>query len=115
MIDSSRLIIVTCVIVMTLGQILFKMVALKYNETGDVYDFGVIGYFAIAGIMYMTSSLLWVWALRSVEISRAYPYFALGFVFVPLLGAWLFGEALTLKYGLGVIFVVTGVVLTSSS
>lgn len=49
-----------------------------------------------------------------MDISRAYPYFALGFVFVPLLGAWLFGEALSLRYGLGVIMILAGVVLTSS-
>lgn len=115
MIENSRLIIVICVIVMTIGQILFKMVAIRYNETADIYDFGVIGCFAIAGIMYVTSSVLWVWALRSAEISRAYAYFALGFVLVPLLGAWLFDEQLTLRYGLGVVFIVAGVALTSSS
>lgn len=115
MIDRGRWIILACVVVMTIGQVLFKQVAINYNKVGTVYDISVIGILAVAGVMYVTSSGLWVWALRYVEISKAYPYFALGFVFVPLLGAWVFGEALSLRYGLGVLLIVGGVVLTSSS
>ncbi len=115
MIDRGRLIIVACVIVMTIGQILFKLVAINYNKTEDFFHWNVLGVLMIAGILYVTSTGLWVWALRFVEISKAYPYFALGFVFVPLLGAWLFGEVLTLRYGVGVVLIVAGVAMTSSS
>jgi len=115
MLDTGRLIILACVVVMTVGQILFKQVAINYNKAGTLLDWGVLGVLVIAGIMYVTSSILWVWALRSVDISRAYPYFALGFVFVPLLGAWLFGETLNIKYALGVALIIAGVVMTSTS
>lgn len=113
--DRGKLIILACVVVMTLGQVLFKQVAINYNKAENLLDIGVIGLLLVAGLMYVVSSGLWVWALRSVEISKAYPYFALGFVFVPLLGAWLFGEYLTLRYGLGVMLIVIGVSLTSTS
>jgi drug/metabolite transporter (DMT)-like permease len=115
MLDRGKLIILLCVAVMTIGQILFKQVALNYNKTGNILEWGVFGMLVLAGVLYLTSSGLWVWALRSVEISKAYPYFALGFVFVPLLGAWLFGEVLSLKYALGVVLIMAGVVLTSTS
>ena len=115
MIDRGRWIILACVVVMTIGQVLFKQVAINYNKVGTVYDISVIGILVVAGAMYLTSSGLWVWALRYVEISKAYPYFALGFVFVPLLGAWMFGEVLTLRYGLGVLLIVVGVAMASSS
>lgn len=115
MIDRGRWIILACVVVMTIGQVLFKQVAINYNKVGSIFDISVIGILAVAGVMYVTSSGLWVWALRSVEISKAYPFFALGFVFVPLLGAWMFGETLTLRYGFGVLLIVAGVALTSSS
>ena len=108
-------IILACVVVMTIGQVLFKQVAVNYNRVGNIFDISVLGLLMIAGSMYVTSSVLWVWALRSVEISKAYPYFALGFVFVPLLGAWIFNEELTLRYGLGVLFIVIGVAMTTSS
>jgi drug/metabolite transporter (DMT)-like permease len=111
----GKLIIVACVVVMTIGQVLFKQVALNYNKSASFWDIGVIGLLIVAGLMYVASSGLWVWALRSVEISKAYPYFALGFVFVPILGAWLFDEALSLQYVLGVLLIVIGVSLTSTS
>lgn len=115
MIGHGKLIILACVLVMTLGQLLFKQVAINYNKIGSLLDIGVLGLLLVAGSMYLASSGLWVWALRSTEISKAYPYFALGFVLVPLLGAWLFGESLTLRYGLGVILIVIGVTITSTS
>lgn len=113
--DRGKLIILACVVVMTLGQILFKQVAINYNKAENFFDIGVIGPLLIAGVLYVTSSGLWVWALRYVEISKAYPFFALGFVFVPLLGAWLFGEVLSLRYGFGVLLIVIGVSLTGTS
>jgi drug/metabolite transporter (DMT)-like permease len=109
------MIILACVIVMTIGQILFKQVAINYNKAGTILDWGVVGLLVIAGSLYVTSTGLWVWALRSVDISKAYPYFALGFVFIPLMGAWMFGEVLSLRYGLGVLLIIAGVVLTSTS
>jgi len=115
MIERGGWIILACVVVMTIGQVLFKQVAINYNKVGTIYNVSVIGILVVAGVMYIVSSGLWVWALRYVEISKAYPYFALGFVFVPLLGAWMFGEILTLKYGVGVILIVAGVAMTSSS
>jgi drug/metabolite transporter (DMT)-like permease len=113
--EQNRLIILLCVIAMTIGQVLFKKVAINYNKSEVLFDFDVLGVLLVAGVLYVISTGLWVWALRSVEISKAYPYFALGFVFVPLLGAWMFGEVLSLKYALGVVLIIAGVVMTSSS
>jgi len=115
MFDRDKLIILACVVVMTIGQILFKQVAINYNKTQTILEWGVLGILVVAGILYITSTGLWVWALRSVEISKAYPYFALGFVLVPLLGAFMFEEVLTLRYGLGVLLIIAGVIITSAS
>jgi drug/metabolite transporter (DMT)-like permease len=115
MFDHGRLIILVCVVIMTLGQILFKQVALNYNKTGNLFDWSVFGVLIVAGILYAASTGLWVWALRTVEISKAYPYFALGFVFVPLLGAWMFNEVLSARYAFGVLLIIAGVVMTSTS
>jgi uncharacterized membrane protein len=113
--SQSKFIIFTCVVVMTLGQVLFKQVAINYNKIGNLFDYRVVGLLIIAGLLYVTSTGLWVWALRSVAISKAYPYFALGFVFVPLMGAWMFDEVLSLRYAIGVSLIIAGVVMTSSA
>jgi drug/metabolite transporter (DMT)-like permease len=115
MIDRAQWVVLACVIVMTTGQVLFKQVAVNYNKIGAFWDIRVIGILFVAGILYVSSSLLWVWALRYVDISRAYPYFALGFVFVPLFGMLIFGETLTLKYAIGVLLIVAGVWTTTST
>lgn len=112
--DQGRLLVLICVIVMTIGQIIFKQVAINYNQTGIFFDKSVIGILLIACFLYAISTGLWVWALRSMDISKAYPFFALGFVFVPILGALFFGETLSIKYGIGIVMIVTGVIMTTS-
>lgn len=114
MFNRGNLIILACVLIMTIGQILFKQVALNYNRTGLLIDWGVLGILLLAVTMYTASTGLWVWALRTVELSKAYPYFALGFVLVPLFSAWMFNEILTGKYAVGVALIVAGVILAGS-
>ncbi len=111
----SRLYILTCVFILAIGQVLFKQVAVNYNRTGALFTFNVLGILLIAGVLYIAATGLWVWTLRSVAISRAYPFFAFGFVLVPLLGAWLFGETLTLKYGAGIILIISGIIVAGLS
>ena len=111
--DRGRLLVIACVVLMTIGQVLFKQVALNYNKTENLFEWGIAGLLVIAGILYVTSSGLWVWALRYLELSKAYPFFALAFVFVPLMGAWFFGETLTLRYAIGVVMIIFGVIMTS--
>lgn len=114
MFSRGNLIILACVVIMTIGQILFKQVALNYNRTGSLADWGVLGILLLAAAMYAASTGLWVWALRTMELSKAYPYFALGFVLIPLCSAWMFNEVLTGKYAIGVALIVAGVILTGS-
>lgn len=114
MFSRGNLIILACVVIMTVGQILFKQVAVNYNRVGVVADWSVLGILLLAATMYAASTGLWVWALRTMELSKAYPYFALGFVLVPLFGAWMFNEVLTGRYVVGVALIVAGVILTSS-
>ena len=113
MLDRGRLIIIGCVVLLTIGQVLFKQIALNYNKSQQIFEWNVAGILVIAGIFYVTSTGLWVWALRYVELSKAYPYFALAFVFVPLAAAFVYGEALSLRYAMGVALIIAGVVLTS--
>ena len=51
-----KLIILACVAVMTIGQLLFKQVALNYNKIGNLLDISVIGLLLVASSMYLVSS-----------------------------------------------------------
>ena len=107
-------IVAFCVLVMAVGQILFKQVAVYYNAAQTWWDFRVLATLSVAGVLYVASTGLWIWALRKVEISKAYPFFALGVILVPVAGAWIFGEQLSTRDLVGALLIVVGVALTST-
>jgi len=62
--------------------------------------------------LYATATLLWIYILQHIPISRAYPFAALGFIIVPLAGKVLFSETISQSYILGVVLIVVGIYLT---
>ena len=113
--NHVNIIIIVCILVMTTGQILFKKAALNYNKENTLWAPKTLGVLSLAAILYVMSTVLWVWALRYVDISKAYPYFSLGFVLVPLAGALFFKEQLTLKRVMGIVLIILGVTITGVS
>jgi drug/metabolite transporter (DMT)-like permease len=87
------------VLVPIIGQLLFKAVALRTADGASVFDAATIALFAAAVTLYGLSTISWVVALRSLPLSAAYPFFALGFVTTPIAAHFLFGE----RIGWGVI------------
>jgi drug/metabolite transporter (DMT)-like permease len=99
---------------MSTGQILFKMAALRVGEAGNHF-IGLIwnGYFLAAALLYAGYALLWVWILTFVPLSRAYPFVALAFAITPLIGGFLFGEVITTRLVVGLLFVLGGLILVA--
>ncbi|HZX80644.1 MAG TPA: EamA family transporter [Lysobacter sp.] len=104
-----------CVVVLVIGQLLFKQVAINYNARQTFQDWSVAGTLAVALALYGISTLVWIWALRYVQISRAYPAFALGFALVPLVGAWWFDEKVSTRLLVGLALIIGGVIVTARS
>ena len=99
------------------GQALFKKSALSVKKeptiSFDVFTLFLVPSFWIAIFLYGTATLLWIYLLQTVPLSRAYPFAALGFVIVPCLAVILFGEKLSAYYLIGAMFVMIGVTITS--
>jgi len=95
---------------MAVGQILFKLAAqsILKGKSGNSLVSYFNGYFCAAVILYFGLSLLWVWLLRFVPLSRAYPFVVLAFIFTPLLAALVLDETLSANYLLGLGLVVAG-------
>jgi drug/metabolite transporter (DMT)-like permease len=97
---------------MTVGQLLFKSAALRYaaaDDTGQrliglLQDF----YFLSAIVLYAALAVFWVWVLSFISLSRAYPFVALAFALTPLLGGILFGEVLSVRLFIGLLFILSG-------
>ena len=57
--------------------------------------------------------LCWLGALTKFELSYAYPFMSLAFVFVLVLSVALFHEPLTVAKILGVLFIIAGIIVGS--
>lgn len=99
-------------VLMSTGQMLFKVVA--DSGQGKPMPQALLNGWLIAALtLYGGATLLWVYILRITPISVAYPFAAMSFVLVPV-GAWVFfGEALSWRYGLGMLLIIGGILLTT--
>ena len=101
----------SAVLGMAAGQLLFKIAARSF-ATADSLLRGLLSpTFLAALILYAGVTVVWVWQLSLVDLSRAYPFMALSFVFVPLLSALLLGESIGMSYWLGIGLIVIGVLV----
>lgn len=100
---------------LAVGQVLFKMGALRLNaEVPDSVLAWVNVPLAAALIIYALSTVLWVSALRSLPLRVAYPVSAVAFVLVPILGHFVLDEPLTLRSLVGAAVIVAGVAISTS-
>jgi len=96
---------------MSTGQVLFKLSADRTKANAEQGFLGAVlgnGYFYAAFILYCVLTVLWVWVLTRVPLSRAYPFVVLAFVFTPAFAYLIFGESLDLWYVLGLVLVLSG-------
>lgn len=61
--------------------------------------------------LYFGSMLIWLFVLSKVDVSYAYPFVALGFVFTALLGKWVFDDEFSVSKIIGTLLIVCGVVV----
>jgi drug/metabolite transporter (DMT)-like permease len=102
----------------SIGQIFLKLSAM---QAGDVNVLGIrlgkylyINIYLIAGLTVLGSAtLLWIWILRTVPLSVAYPFMALAFVLVPAFSYFIFNEAISWTQVIGFLLIAIGVVVAS--
>ncbi len=102
----------------SMGQLLLKMAAMNLRNP-DVLGFWLAGQrinaYLMGGLAVLgLSTLLWVWVLRGIPLSIAYPFMALAFIFVPILSFYLLGEPLGWRQVAGGLIIVLGVIVVSS-
>ena len=62
----------------------------------------------------LVASFAWIAAMTKFELSHAYPFMSMNFVFVFLLSGWLLNEPITFQKAVGVALIVLGTVVASS-
>lgn len=98
---------------MACGQLLFKLAATAPSQrTTAPSFFSYLNLYLFSGlVLYGSLTLLWVWILRSVPLSKAYPFVALSFVFTPILARIFLNELLSISYFLGLALIAAGIVV----
>lgn len=61
--------------------------------------------------LYFGSMVVWLFVLSKVEVSYAYPFVALGFIFTAILGRLIFNDSFSLEKIAGTLLIVIGVVV----
>lgn len=106
---SRYFLVLICVLGISVGQVLFKKISLLIHSSASILTSRVLFFSVIAAALYGGATILWIWALRGVELSRAYLFMALCFVFVPAMSWYFFGEQIRLGYLLGTLLIILGI------
>lgn len=65
--------------------------------------------------IYALSVVMWLWVLAKVDLSVAYPFVGVSFLFTMLFGIFLLDETVTSERMLGTVFIALGCVLVARS
>jgi multidrug transporter EmrE-like cation transporter len=89
------------VIVIAIGQSIFKFSALRFTFTAGqtIVEWAQNNVAPLAAVigavsLYMVSTVAWITALRTIPLSVAFMFNALAFAFIPIVSSLLFGEQL---------------------
>jgi drug/metabolite transporter (DMT)-like permease len=100
------------------GQMLFKSAALATPQRGALaewaFDLLRNWRFLAALVTYFLLAVLWVWILRLVPLSQAYPFVALAFAVAPIIGGICFGEPLSARLLVGLVIIMCGLLLVAA-
>ena len=97
-----------CVCGIAARQLLFKFTADSQALSGSYFHPRTLRWLISALLLYGVTTFGWIWTLQQGPLSRLYPWMALAFMIVPLLGAVILGEQLQPTYWLGVVMIVAG-------
>lgn len=108
------LLAISSIMLGAVGQFGLKLAAGELEMGGGIWQLGLSMInikLILAVVCFVTSMLMWIFVLRKMELSIAYPMVSLGYVFVMLLSYYFLQEQLTLTKLLGTGLIVTGVVV----
>jgi drug/metabolite transporter (DMT)-like permease len=113
---STRWLLLTllCVVLIAAGQMLFKVAAAQWRIDGWSWS-TARGFLSpamvLALILYGMTTVLWVFILRTVPLSAAFPVYALVFVLVPVAAHFLLNEPWSWNALVGGAVILLGVII----
>jgi drug/metabolite transporter (DMT)-like permease len=105
-------------VLLAVGQLLFKIAASRQPNPQVVELFGSLlkdPVFYLALGIYGFATLTWLYVLSTVKLSLAYPFLALAFLLTPIGARFFLGEPLGTRYFVGLILLLAGLAVISTS
>lgn len=88
----------------------------QFSNIAPLISSLVLNPFIVAGVfLHVLALFTWLYVLKHVDVSYAYPFISMGFVIVLLLSYFLFNEAINLYRIAGVTSIILGIILVSKS
>ncbi len=109
--------LLTVAFMLGIGQLFFKIAAerLVIGRGWSAFAWSMVGWpMASVLLLYAVATVLWVYLLHGLALSRAYPFIALVFALVPLMSWFVFRESLDLRYGFGLALMIAGLYLIAA-
>ncbi len=107
MTSTELLFCLAAVIASSASQLCLKIVSIQPKSIKSLYVFGA------AGTLVLFSILATIWVLRPIHLSQLIPFAACTYILVPLGGHLFLNEHLRVRFWLGVVLIIAGVLFTS--
>lgn len=115
--------ILATIILTVYGQLILKLRIMKYGtlpiELYDKVKFFInlfLDPLIFSGFLSaFLASITWMAAMTKFDLSHAYPFMSLNFIFVVLFSNIIFNEAISLQKIIGVLLIVLGTVVASKN
>ena len=108
------ILIVFTVLILSIGQILFKHASGKINiQTNGIFYGLLFNSSLLLGIaFYGIATFTWLLVLKTTPLKMAYPFAAIAFILVPILAFLFLGESLRWTNFIGALVIIVGVYIS---
>lgn len=104
-------------VMMAMGQVVFKLAAgdVKARLLESAWLVALSPWLILALSIYAATTVLWLYVLSELPLSRAYPFALIGSALVPLFSWLVFKDALSPQYFLGFCLLIVALIVIQTS
>ena len=101
------------ILLLVAGQIAFKLASgtIKFSQPLTLFN----PTFIFALVIYGVATLMWMYVLSQMPLTRAFPFYGLTFLLVPLAARVFLGEPLRIQTVVGGTVILIGVIIANAA
>ena len=100
-------------LVTAVGGIFLKKLSDQSGENNNIFEFTLFAikneFLWIAGICYLLPIFLWIYLLKSMELTKLQPLLSVVYIYTIFLAMFFLGESLSLVRIFGIVMIIVGV------